>query len=258
MYMQKYDMSGRIAVVTGGTQGIGLATADALGEAGARLVLLTNDQGQIAEAETMLRGKGRDVTSFVADVTDSGAVSAMADEIERDIGPVDTLVCNAGIARSGTAAEEVEDELFLNVMDVNLNGVFWCCRAFGKKMLGRGKGSIVNIGSMSGIINNIPQDQCYYNISKAGVHQLTKSLAAEWAARGVRVNCVAPTYIETPLTKFGMEDDPDMAKTWLEMTPMKRVGQPDEIASVVLFLASDASSLMTGSVVLADAGYTLW
>ena len=258
MYMKKYEMNDRIAVVTGGTQGIGLATADALGEAGARLVLLTNDQGQISDAEKMLRGKGHEVTSLVVDVTDSSAVSAMAEEIERDIGAVDTLICNAGIARSGTAAEEVEDELFLNVMDVNLNGVFWCCRAFGKKMLGRGKGSIVNIGSMSGIINNIPQDQCYYNVSKAGVHQLTKSLASEWAARGVRVNCVAPTYIETPLTKFGMEDDPEMAKTWLEMTPMKRVGQPDEVASVVLFLASDASSLMTGSVVLADAGYTLW
>lgn len=152
---------------------------------------------------------------MVVDVTDFSAISAIAEEIERDIGVVDTLICNAGIARSGTAAEDVEDELFLNVMDVNLNGVFWCCRTFGKKMLGRGSGTIVNIGSMSGIINNIPQDQCYYNISKAGVHQLTKSLAAEWAARGACVNCVAPTYIETPLTKFGMEDDPDMAKVWV-------------------------------------------
>ncbi len=258
MYMKKYDMSGKIAVVTGGTQGIGLATADALGEAGARLVLLTNDQAQISDAEMMLRGKGHEVTSFVIDVTKSAAVSAMAETIESEVGPVDTLICNAGIARSGTSAEDVEDELFLNVMDVNLNGVFWCCRTFGKKMLARSSGTIVNIGSMSGVINNIPQDQCYYNISKAAVHQLTKALASEWADKGVRVNCVAPTYIETPLTKFGMEDDPDMAKKWLEMTPMKRVGQPDEIASVVLFLASDASSLMTGSVVLADAGYTLW
>ncbi len=124
-------------------------------------------------------------------------------------------------------------------------------------MLEKGGGAIVNIGSMSAIIANKPQPQCYYNASKAGVHHLTKSLAAEWAARGVRVNAVAPTYIETPLTKFGMEDQ-RLYPVWMENTPMGRVGQPDEIASVVLFLASDAASLMTGSIVVADGGYTCW
>ena len=125
-------------------------------------------------------------------------------------------------------------------------------------MLAAGRGAIVNIGSMSGEIVNKPQPQSFYNASKAAVHHLTKSLACEWATRGVRVNAVAPTYIETPLTRFGIEENPDMYRTWLEMTPMGRVGQPDEIASVVLFLAADASSLLTGSIVLADAGYTCW
>ena len=120
-----------------------------------------------------------------------------------------------------------------------------------------GKGGIVNIGSMSGFIVNKPQPQSFYNASKAAVHHLTKSLAAEWATRGVRVNAVAPTYIETPLTKFGMENKA-MADVWIEMTPMARVGQPEEIASTVLFLASDAASLLTGSIVLADGGYTCW
>ena len=124
-------------------------------------------------------------------------------------------------------------------------------------MLEQGGGNIVNVGSMSADIVNRPQEQAQYNASKAGVHQLTRSLAVEWATRNVRVNAVAPTYIETELTKF-VYDDPEMIKYWLGGTPMNRMGQPPEIAAVILFLASDASSLMTGSIVSADAGYTCW
>jgi NAD(P)-dependent dehydrogenase (short-subunit alcohol dehydrogenase family) len=125
-------------------------------------------------------------------------------------------------------------------------------------MLRQGSGSVVNIGSMSVIIANKPRPLVFYNASKAGVHHLTKSLAAEWASRGVRVNAVAPTYIATPITRVGMEESPEMYRTWMEMTPMGRVGQPEEIASVVHFLASDASSLLTGSIVVADGGYACW
>jgi len=124
-------------------------------------------------------------------------------------------------------------------------------------MLAAGRGSIVNVGSMSGFIVNKPQPQAYYNASKAAVHHLTKSLAAEWGARGVRVNAVAPTYINTPLNAF-VKSNPAMYDAWIGGTPMGRLGESDEIASVVLFLASAASSLMTGSIVLADGGYTCW
>jgi NAD(P)-dependent dehydrogenase (short-subunit alcohol dehydrogenase family) len=172
-------------------------------------------------------------------------------------GRVDILVCDAGIAGSQTPAEDVTHEHWLNVIDVNLNGLFWCCRAFGKTMLAAGRGSIINIGSRSGFIVNKQQQQAYYNASKAAVHHLTKSLAAEWGARGVRVNAVAPTYINPPLTAHERSNEAMMG-AWLDGTPMARMGEPDEIAAVVLFLASDASSLMTGSIVLADGGYTCW
>ncbi|WP_029010188.1 SDR family NAD(P)-dependent oxidoreductase [Azospirillum halopraeferens] len=257
MYMQKYDLSGRTALVTGGARNIGLACTLALAEAGARPVVADLTEELVASGCDALARAGYAAEGLVLDVTDPDAVTAAADRLNADGAAVDILVCNAGIARSDVPAEEVTDEHWRNVIDINLNGVFWSCRAFGRHMLARRAGAIVTVGSMSGFIVNKPQPQSYYNASKAAVHHLTRSLAAEWAERGVRVNAVAPTYIETSLTRFGMED-PRMYPVWLENTPMRRVGQPDEIASVVLFLASDAASLMTGSIVLADGGYTCW
>ncbi len=257
MYLEKYDLSGRVAAVTGGGRAIGLACSQALAEAGAKVVIADIDPAVAAEGQAELAKLGLEADTIPLDVTDPDQVTAVAAEIVARHGAVDILVNNAGIARSGVPAEQVADEHWRNVIDVNLNGVFWCCRAFGGHMLTAGKGAVVNIGSMSGFIVNKPQEQSFYNASKAAVHHLTRSLAAEWGERGVRVNAVAPTYIETPLTKFGM-DDPDMYPVWLENTPMRRVGQTDEIASVVLFLASDAASLMTGSIVLADGGYCCW
>ena len=258
MYLEKLRLEGRVAVVTGGGQGIGAACARALGEAGARVVVadLVLERAEAAAAE--LKEAGIAAFGTALDVTSSSAVDAAATAIAREHGAVDILVNNAGVAKSDVPAEETTDEHWRFHMDVNLDGLFWCCRAFGRQMLAKGKGSIVNVGSMSGFIVNKPQPQSFYNASKAAVHHLTRSLAAEWGARGVRVNAVAPTYVETPLTVFGMKENPEMYATWLEMTPMGRVGQPDEIASVVHFLASDAASLMTGAIVLADGGYTCW
>jgi NAD(P)-dependent dehydrogenase (short-subunit alcohol dehydrogenase family) len=257
MYLEKFKLDGRTAVVTGGGQGIGLACAEALGEAGARIVVTDRDPKMAESGAAGLKAKGYAAEAVTMDVTDSARVSQVAAELAARNGKVDILVNNAGIARSETAAEKVADEHWLNVIDVNLNGTFWCCRAFGRHMLDAGSGAIVNIGSMSGFIVNKPQEQSYYNASKAAVHHLTKSLAAEWGARGVRVNAVAPTYVETPLNAF-VKSNPRMYDAWIGGTPMARMGTPDEIASVVLFLASDAASLMTGSVVLVDGGYTCW
>lgn len=257
MYLEKYDLKGRNAVVTGGGRAIGLACATALAEAGAHVIIADRDSNACEEGKAALAKDGYSADAVVLDVTDSAAVNAAADDLNARFDGIDILVNNAGIARSGVGGEDVSDELWLDVINVNLNGVFYCARAFGRRMLERGRGAIVNVGSMSGFIVNKPQRQSYYNASKAAVHHLTKSLAAEWAERGVRVNAVAPTYIDTPLNRFGMEDE-TLSRTWLEMTPMNRIGTTDEIGSVVLFLASDAASLMTGSIVLADGGYTCW
>jgi NAD(P)-dependent dehydrogenase (short-subunit alcohol dehydrogenase family) len=257
MYLEKFKLGGKTAVVTGGGQGIGLASVEALAEAGAKVVIADRDGAVAATGQASLKAKGYEVDIIDMDVTHSARVAEAAGRLVARYGKVDILVNNAGIARSETPAEIVTDEHWLNVIDVNLNGTFWCCREFGKHMLAAKSGTIVNIGSMSGFIVNKPQEQSYYNASKAAVHHLTKSLAAEWGARGVRVNAVAPTYIETPLNAF-VKNNPPMYNAWIGGTPMARLGQVEEIASVVLFLASEAASLMTGSIVLVDGGYTCW
>jgi len=257
MYLERFNLKGRIAVVTGGGQGIGLACVEALLEAGAHVYIADRNSKLAAEGQAAMKAKGYAADVIEMEVTDSKQVDAAAARVIDEKGRIDILVCNAGIARSETAAEDVTDEHWLDVIDVNLNGLFWCCRAFGRHMLAAGRGSIVNIGSMSGVIVNKPQPHAHYNASKAAVHHLTKSLAAEWGARGVRVNAVAPTYINTPMTALAKTNKP-MFDAWIGGTPMARMGEPDEIAAVVMFLASDAASLMTGSVVLADGGYSCW
>ncbi len=257
MYLEKLRLDGRVALVTGGSGGIGLACGQALAEAGAHVVVADIDAARARAGSDAIVAAGGSAGSVTLDVTSRDSVQDAVAAVHAEHRRIDILVCNAGIVVSEIAAEEMDDDIWTRQIEVNLNGVFRCCRAVAPIMLEQRRGAIVTIGSMAGSIVVRPQQQAAYNASKAGVHHLTRSLAAEWGARGVRVNAVAPTYIETPLTRFGMAK-PALYDQWLANTPMRRVGQPDEVASVVHFLASDAASLMTGSIVHADAGYTAW
>jgi NAD(P)-dependent dehydrogenase (short-subunit alcohol dehydrogenase family) len=248
-------LDGRIAAVTGGASGIGEACVMALLGAGARVAILDANERNIADAK--LRLSDMNVTFDRLDVTDFGAVEAMAAQLTERLGRIDILVNSAGIGRQ-TAAEDITAAEWREVIDINLSGTFYTAQAFGRRMLDGNGGAIVNIGSMAGDIVVRPQKNVHYNASKAAVHHLTRSMAAEWAPLKVRVNAVAPGFIETPMNAFALKEDVATTTMWLSNTPMGRVGQTDEIASVVLFLCSEASSLMTGAIVAADAGYSLW
>jgi NAD(P)-dependent dehydrogenase (short-subunit alcohol dehydrogenase family) len=250
-YSPLTPLDGRIAVVTGGARGIGFETVKALKENGATVVIADiNREAGTKAAEDF------DVDFFQVDLTQSSQVIRLAADIRSKHGSIDIAFNNAGIAVNVPSEECIDDD-WHKVININLNAVFYCCREFGKVMLEQGKGSIINTASMSGIISNTPQPQAAYNVSKAGVIMLTKSLAGEWAKRGVRVNSISPGYIGTEMTKIGMSNT-DWYRDWLQFTPMGRLGEPREVASVVVFLASDASSYFTGSNLVVDGGYTCW
>ena len=253
-YRNGNDLSGKIAVITGGASGIGLQSAQALSQCGAKIELLDLNRGALDRAADELRSNGGDVEITPLDVTDPVAVNGAAVGIEARSGTPDILLNSAGIALLHSAAD-ISDEDWRRVMDVNVNGTFWCCRAFGSAMAKAGRGSIINMGSMSGTIINRPQFAASYMASKGAVHQLTKALAVEWAKTGVRVNALAPGYVATEMT-LAMRARPELFDTWMDMTPVGRCGEPEEIAALVVFLASEGSAYMTGSIVAIDGGYT--
>jgi NAD(P)-dependent dehydrogenase (short-subunit alcohol dehydrogenase family) len=210
----------------------------------------------VGEAAADVNQRGRRSLAVVADVAQSRQVDGAVERALGEFGRIDILVNAAGIARHG-ASEETSDDDWRRIIEVNLDGTYFCCRAVGRHMLERGSGTIVNIASMSGSIVNVPQPQAAYNASKAGVIQLTRSLASEWASRGVRVNSVSPGYIATAMTELGLKPHPDWRETWLAMTPMGRLGRPIDVAYAVWYLASDAAAFATGTDLIVDGGYTV-
>lgn len=255
--MSDFQLDRQHVVVTGAAQGIGWEIARTLAEAGATVALLDIDGAKAEAAAQELREKnGRGHLAFELDVRDSVAVGTIVERVFEAFDKVDVLVNNAGIVKN-TPVLDISDEEWTGILDVNLNGVFYCSREFGRKMVAAGRGSIVNIASMSGLVVNKPQPQSHYNTSKAAVIMLTKSLAVEWAEFNVRVNSVSPGYIGTELTKLGLSNEA-WRRTWFEMTPFGRVGDPHDVATAVQYLASDAARYVTGSNVVVDGGYTAW
>ncbi len=252
--LDRFDLTGLTAVVTGSTRGLGRAFAQALAEAGANVVIVGRDASRAAAVSDEIRALGVGSLGVAADVTSRDDVERLLEQTVDTFGRADILVNNAGVCIHKPAVD-VTDEEWRYVMGVNVDGLWIASQVFGRHMIAKGGGSMINIGSMSASIVNRPQWQPAYNASKAAVHHLTRSLAAEWAPHNVRVNALAPGYMHTDMTPL---DDPQFHRYWIEDAPQQRAGEPEELGGAVVFLASSASSFMTGSVLTIDGGYSVY
>jgi NAD(P)-dependent dehydrogenase (short-subunit alcohol dehydrogenase family) len=251
-----FSLAGKRAVVTGAGQGLGKAMALALAEAGADIAIMDLRSDTAAATAKEIAALGRKAIVLCGDVSDKPQVEAMAYDAAQRLGPIDILVNNAGISAHVDSAKMALMD-WQKVMDVNMTGVFVCCQVFAPAMIGRGYGRIINISSMSGLIVNKDVAQAPYYASKAGVIMLTKALAAEWGRHNVTVNAIAPGYMRTPLNE-GFLADPVRAAQWTSGVPLARIGEPRDLGGAVVFLASEASSYVTGHTLVVDGGFTLW
>ena len=251
--LDSFRLDGRVAVVTGSTRGIGRAAALALADAGADILVTGRDASAAADVVAEIQQRGRRAHSVLIDLTEDDAPERIIPEAEQHLGAVDVLVNNAGICRWKPALDITADELH-EVMNTNVGVTLLMCQAAARRMRSQGSGVIVNVGSISGFIVNRPQEQASYNASKAAVHQLTRSLAVEWADMGVRVNAIAPGYVKTGIAPI---DDPEYAPWWVDLAPQRRYALPEELGPSIVYLASDASSFMTGAILTVDGGYSV-
>lgn len=253
--IEKMRLDGKASFVTGGARGIGKQIAIALAEAGSDVAIVDVDieEAEKTAAEIAQVNKVKTI-AVKTDVTKPDEVNSMMEKIVETFGKLDAAFCNAGICMN-VACEDMTYEQWKKVIDINLSGVFLTAQAAAKQMLRQGYGSIINTASMSAHIVNVPQPQCSYNASKAGVIQLTKSMAIEFAKRGVRVNCISPGYMGTELTLNSPSLKP-LIEQWNAMAPMGRMGRPEELQSIAVYLAGDTSSFTTGSDFIVDGAFT--
>ncbi len=252
MSLAQFRLDGKVALITGGNRGIGLAVARLFVEAGAKCML--TGRSRTPEVEDLILANGEAVDFEAGDAVDAATPGRLVERTIERFGRIDILVNNAGVAHSA-AFHSFDDEALDRIVQTNLVQAFRFARSAVAPMVEQGGGVILNVGSISGIISNIPQSQVAYNATKAGVHMMTKSIASDYADKGIRVNAVAPGYIRTDMTKGGIANA-EWDETWTRMTPMGRYGEAEEVANCVLFLCSPASAYCTGAVLVVDGGYT--
>ncbi len=248
---------GRTALVTGGGRGLGLAMATALARRGADIALFDIQPQVEAAAERLRAETGRRVVGLRVDVTQDESVRGGLEAASAALGTATVLVNAAGVAMDRPALETSTAQ-WRQVLDVNVTGTFVVCREFAQRIVDAGlTGTVVNVASMSGFVVNVPQQQAAYNTSKAGVSMLTKSLAVEWLARGIRVNAIAPGYFASDMTREVAAREPEMRDEWLRRTPAGRMGEPGELGDLVAYLAGEGSRFVVGETIVIDGGYTL-
>lgn len=250
------DLAGRVAAVTGGARGLGLSMARALARHGVRVGLLDLLDEVEASAARLADEAGVDTVGVKTDVTSADDVAAAFARVAEALGSPSIGINAAGITVWEDSLD-VSADSWRRVIDINLTGTFLCCQALGRACRDGGHGgAIVNVSSMSGRVVNVPQHQASYNASKAAVDQLTKSLAVEWAELGVRVNAIAPGYFLSDMTRQFTEANPELAARWRGMIPLGRMGEPQDLDGLVVFLCSDAAAYLTGQSVVIDGAYT--
>jgi NAD(P)-dependent dehydrogenase (short-subunit alcohol dehydrogenase family) len=255
-----FALTDRVAVVTGGARALGRQHALALAEAGARVAIcdLLAEEGERTRSE--LEALGRPAYFGRVDVTDGAQIDDFVRDVEESLGPIDILVNNAARPSEGVALEAVDDALWQEIVDVNLSSLFYVGKRVARSMIERGSGGvIINIASINAsVISNIlPRHNVTYCVAKAGVAQLTRGMAAEWAPYGIRVNAIAPGHILTQQTATTASNS-EIKERIIAHTPMKRYGSLDELKGTIVYLASSASSFVTGSILYVDGGYTIW
>jgi len=251
MAIKGLDVSGKVAVVVGGTSGIGKALALGLAEAGADVVASSRRMEQVKETASLIEATGRKSLSIASDVADRASLQHLLDETVSKFGKVDILVNCAGTTKR-TPTLDLDESLWQSILDTNLTGTLRCCQIFGRHMIGRGYGRIINIASLSSFV--ALYEVAAYAASKAAVASLTKSLAIEWARHGVCVNAIAPGVFRTPLNTE-LLDRTDRGKEFLLRTPMGRFGKVEELVGAAIYLASDAASFVTGEILVVDGGF---
>jgi len=257
--LKKFCLPGKVAVITGGGRGLGYNMAQALAEVGVRGIAIMDVQQELGEkaARDLTEQTGVDVRFYRIDVRDGQAMGQTIQDVVDHYGQLDVLINAAGIADSNIKAEVYDHDMFRRLIDINITGTFIVAQAVGQAMIkAKTGGSIINIASMSGTVVNYPQEQSCYNASKAGVVQLTKSLAAEWSRHGIRVNSISPGYMDTALNRVPALDA--QKRIWIDQTPQKRLGAVDDLNNLAVYLASDGSGFMTGNNCLIDGGYSVW